>query len=70
MTRSKKLGLLLIPLIPLSALGVVTIVNGLIPPEPTRMVEVTKPTVQPVAPQPAPPVQPAPSLPPHPTASR
>ncbi len=70
MTTSKKLGFLLLPLIPLSAIGVVEIVNGLIPPKPPEVSEIgcrpaleathqfAKPPMP--APQPQPP-QPPPS---------
>ena len=66
---NKKLGLLLLPLVPLSAIGTVEIIDHLVAPEPTPIVESEIGCRQPVEPlpQPAPqfarpPVAPQPSI--------
>jgi hypothetical protein len=63
MTANKKLGLLLLPLVPLSAMGIVSIVNRALPSappvvecQPIRAVEAPRPAPEPrPAPRPAPP---------------
>ncbi len=65
MTPNKKLGLLLLPLVPLSAMGIVSIVNRALPSAPPvvecQAVVQIKPVEAPMpAPQPTPPPPPAP----------
>jgi len=53
--RSKKLGLLLFPLVPLSALGIVDLIDRALPTEPA-ILECRSLEHPPPAPQPAPPL--------------
>lgn len=68
MTPNKKLGLLLLPLVPLSAMGIVSIVNRALPSAPPIVECQTAVQIKPVeaapAPQPTPPTPPPPP-PPH-----
>lgn len=71
---NKKLGLLLLPLVPLSAFGIVEIAGRIVTPEqPTIAVVVERPVVMtpaPVTPAPVAPAPVAPAMPPGAAPSR
>ncbi len=70
---NKKLGLLLLPLVPLSAFGIVEIAGRIVTPEQPTVAVVERPVVltpAPVAPAPVAPAPVAPAMPPGATASR
>jgi hypothetical protein len=77
MTNSKKLGLALLPLIPLTAIGVVEVANHVLAPEPAtvhvleaKAAPVKPAPTKPVTPPPGPKPTPQPVQPPQPPPSR